>query len=147
MSNLIRWEPARQLSAMQDAMDRFFGGVLARPLYEHFYIGAPAMDVNQTEDDIVVEMALPGIKPEDAHISIAGGILSVKGEAKSEKKIDEAAYHLRERRDYTFDRSVTLPCEVEEDNAEAEFEDGILTITLPKAEEVKSKIIKVRARK
>jgi HSP20 family protein len=147
MSSLIQWEPSRELSPFGDLLDRFYNEALARPMLEHFYVGAPAMDVYQTSDSVVVEITLPGVKPDDTHINVSGGVLTIRGDTKTEKDVKGATYHMRERRDYSFNRSVVLPCEVDSDKAKAEFEDGVLTITLPKTEEVKSKTIEVKSKK
>ena len=147
MSNLIRWEPSHQLSSMREAMDRLFEASLNRPLFEHFIAGAPAMNVYQTDDNVMVEVTLPGVQPDDANISISGGVLTIRGETSTEKEVNEAAYHMRERRDYTFNRSVVLPCEVDSEKVTAEFENGVLIITLPKIEEAKPKTIKAKLKK
>jgi HSP20 family protein len=147
MNSLIHWEPSREYSPIGEVMNRFYNEALARPMLEHFYVGAPAMDVYQTDDSVVVEITLPGVKPDDTHISVTGGILTIRGDTSTEKDVKKATYHMRERRDYSFNRSVVLPCEVDSDKADAEFENGVLTITLPKIEEVKSKTIEVKPTK
>lgn len=147
MNSLTRWEPYRELSTMRKALDHFYDEALARPMFEHFYVNAPAMDVYQTKDNVVVKITLPGVKPDDAHISVSDGVLTIRGDTSTEKELEEATYHVRERRDYSFNRSVVLPSEVDSEKADAEFEDGVLTITLPKTEEVKSKTIEVKSMK
>jgi len=89
---------------------------------------------------------LPGFKPEEVDISITGDTLTLKGEHREEKETKNENYLLQERSYGSFSRSITIPVEVKSEKAEASFEDGVLTLTLPKAEEVKPKQIKVKAR-
>ena len=146
MSNLIRWEPAREMMTLRDAMDRLFDDAFTRPLSIRDGWSAPAIDMYQTDNEIVVKAALPGIKAEEVQINITGDVLTLKGETKHEEEKKEKAWHIREQRWGAFERSVALPTEVVTDKAKAEFENGILTITLPKAEEVKPKIINIKAK-
>jgi HSP20 family protein len=132
---------------MHHTLDRIYNEGFVRPLFERFHPGGPAMNVYQTEVDVVVEVTLPGVKPDDMQISVAGGALTIRGETSSEKEVKDANYHMHERRAYSFNRSVFLPCEVNSELATAEFEDGVLTITLPKTEEVKPKTIEVKTKK
>jgi HSP20 family protein len=146
MSSIIRWDPFREVTSMRDLMDRMMeGDGLGRTLWD--VNSVPTMDLYQTEDSVVVKMGLPGVKPEDIQISVANGVLTVRGELKEEKEEKQRTYHLRERRFGSFSRSVSLPSSVNSDKSEALFEDGILTLTLPKAEEAKAKTITVKARK
>jgi len=147
MSNLIRWEPAREMMTLREAMDHLFDDAFTRPLTLRDGWTAPAIDMYQTDDEIVVKASLPGVKAEEVQINITGEILTLKGETKQvvEEKKDKA-WHMREQRWGTFERSVALPTQVIADKAKAEFENGILTITLPKAEEVKPKIITIKAK-
>ncbi len=145
MSTLIRWEPAREMVTLREAMDRLFDDAFTRPLGMAGF-QSPAIDMYQTEDEVVVKASLPGMKADDVQISITGETLSIKGEFKEKTETKEKAYHLREQRYGSFERTLGLPTEVISDKAKAEFEDGILTITLPKAEEVKPKTITVKAK-
>lgn len=145
MSTLIRWEPAREMVTLREAMDRLFDDAFTRPLGMAGF-QSPAIDMYQTEDEVVVKASLPGMKADDVQISITGETLSIKGEFKEKAETKEKAYHLREQRYGSFERTLGLPTEVVADKAKAEFEDGILTITLPKAEEVKPKTITVKAK-
>jgi HSP20 family protein len=147
MSNLIRWEPAREMMTLRDAMDRLFDEAFTRP----FSLGnggwsSPAIDMYQTNDDIVVKAALPGLKAEEVQINVTGDMLTLKGETKQTEEKKEKTYHIREHRWGSFERSVMLPTAVVADKAKAEFENGILTVTLPKAEEVRPKTITVKAK-
>jgi len=146
MSNLIRWEPAREMMSLRDAMDRLFDDAFTRPLSIRDNWSVPAVDMYQTDDEIVVKAALPGIKSDEVQINITGEVLTLKGEVKQEEEKKEKAWHIREQRYGSFERSVVLPTEVVADKAKAEFENGILIITLPKADEVKPRTITVKAK-
>jgi len=146
MSNLIRWEPAREMMTLREAMDHLFDDAFTRPLTLRDGWSAPAIDMYQTDNEIVVKAALPGLKADEVQINITGDVLTLKGETGHEEEKEEKAWHIREQRWGAFERSVALPTEVVTDKAKAEFENGILTITLPKAEEVKPKIINIKAK-
>ena len=107
--------------------------------------GTPAIDVTENNDAYVIKAALPGWKPENVDITFESGTLTLKGEVneESEQNDQNTRWHRREIRRSSFARSVTLPTEVEADKAKAEFEHGVLTLTLPKAEVVKPKQIKI----
>ena len=146
MSNLIRWEPAREMMTLREAMDRLFDDAFTRPLSLRDAWSVPAIDMYQTDDEVVVKAALPGIKADEVQINITGEVLTLKGEMKHEEEKKEKAWHMREQRWGSFERSVVLPNDVVSDKAKAEFENGVLTITLPKAEEVKPKVINIKAK-
>ena len=147
MSNIIRWEPAREMMTLREAMDRLFDDAFTRPLSlggNNWSI--PAVDMYQTDNEVVVKAALPGIKADEVQLNVTGEVLTIKGETKQENETKEKAYHIREQRWGTFERRILLPTDVVADKAKAEFEDGILTISLPKAEEVRPKTITVKAK-
>jgi HSP20 family protein len=95
---------------------------------------------------VIVKVALPGQKVEDIHISITADVLALSGEFKQETEKKDVTYHIREHHQGVFERSVMLPTDVQSDKAKADFENGILTITLPKAEAVKPKTITIKAK-
>ncbi len=149
MSNLIRWEPAREMMTLRDAMDRLFDDAFTRPL--RLYDGGaqmsmPAVDMYQTDNEVVVKAAIPGVKADEVQINVTGEVLTIKGETKEKDEVKEKAYHIREQRWGMFERTLALPTEVVADKAKAEFENGVLTITLPKAEEVKPKTITIKTK-
>jgi HSP20 family protein len=149
MANIVRWEPFRDLISLREAMDRLFEESFIRPRTGWLApVGAEALavDVYETDQDVIVKSSVPGVKPEDIDITITGDTLTIKGETKSEEKVEKANYIRQERRYGAFARSLTLPTSIVAENAKAEFEDGVLTLTLPKAEEVKPKAIKVKAK-
>jgi HSP20 family protein len=148
MSNLTRWEPAREMMTLREAMDRLFDDAFTRPLSirDGWSLATPAIDMYQTDNDVVVKASLPGIKAEDVQINITGDILTLKGEVKQEEESDDRAWHIREQHFGSFERSIVLPTDVKSNKAEAVFENGILTVTLPKADEVKPKTINIKAK-
>ena len=148
MSNLTRWEPAREMMTLREAMDRLFDDAFTRPLSirDGWSMATPAIDMYQTDNEVVVKASIPGIKAEDVQINVTGDVLTVKGEVKQENEQKDRAWHIREQRFGSFERSIALPTDVKSDKAEAVFENGILTITLPKADEVKPKTINIKAK-
>src|SRR5690349_13385843 len=149
MSNLTRWEPAREMMTLREAMDRLFNDAFTRPLSVNGgNWSIPAVDMYQTDNEVVIKAALPGIKAEEVQINVTGEMLTIKGEVRQdeEKQGKEKAYHLREQRWGMFERSIALPTEVDADKAKADFENGILTVTLPKAERAKPKSITIKAK-
>jgi len=130
-------------------MDRLFEESFVHPRagwLTPFGAGTLAVDMYETDEDVVVKTSVPGVKPEDIDITITGDTLTIKGEVKAEEKIERANYIRQERRYGAFSRSLTLPTSVVAEKAKAEFENGVLTLTLPKSEEVKPKTIKVKAK-
>ncbi len=149
MAKLVRWEPFQDLMSLREAMDRLFEESFVRPRAGwpvRFAPGTLAVDMYETDEDVVVKTAMAGVKPEEVEITITGDTLTIKGETKTEEEIEQDCYICQERRYGAFSRSLLLPTSVVAEKAEAEFENGILTLTLPKAEEVKPKSIKVKAK-
>ncbi len=153
MSNLTRWEPVREMMTLREAMDRLFDDAFTRPInLRDGGWSSPAVDMYQTDDEVVVKAALPGFKADEVQINVTGDVLTLRGETKHEEEKasspqgKDKAWHIREHRWGSFERSIALPTEVTADKAVADFENGILTITLPKAEEVKPKTITVKAK-
>ena len=149
MTNLVRWEPFRDLVSLREAMDRLFEESFISPRSGWLApagVEALAVDMYQTDDAVVVKSPLPGVKPEDIDISVTGDVLTIKGETKAEEEVNEENYVYRECSYGSFSRSLSLPVPVVAGKAQAEFEDGVLILTLPKAEEVKPKAIKIKAK-
>ncbi len=147
MSNLIRWEPAREMMTLREAMDHLFDDAFTRPLrLGNSNWSVPTIDMYQTDNEIVVKAAIPGVKTDDVTINVTGEALTIKGEVKEKEEVTERAYHLREQRWGVFERTIGLPTDVMADKARAEFENGILTITLPKAEEVRPRTISIKTK-
>jgi HSP20 family protein len=149
MSSLMRWDPFRDTLSLRNAMDRLFEDSFVTP---HLGWIAPtsaagmALDVYETKEQVVIKAALPGVKPEETEVTITGDTLTIRGESKEEKEIKEEDYIRKERHFGSFARSVTLPAGLEADKAEATFQNGVLTLKIPKSEQVKPKSIKVTAK-
>jgi HSP20 family protein len=145
MTRITRWEPFREARRMHDMLDRMMDRSLIDPWSVGMDAGLP-LDIYQTDDEIVVKASAPGMTPEDIEISVTGDTLTIRGELTAEELQEGARYHIRERRVESFSRSVTLPTMVQAEKAKAEFENGILTLSLPKVEAVKPKSITVKAK-
>jgi HSP20 family protein len=104
-----------------------------------------ALDVSETDEVFTVSAAVPGVQPDELEISFADNTLVIKGESKQQSERENERFHLRERRFGQFMRSITLPVPVNGDAIDAHFESGVLTLTLPKAEEVKPRRIAIRS--
>jgi HSP20 family protein len=143
------WDPALQLSSsLRDEIDRLFGTPLS--WFENgsqpFSGGwVPALDVYEDKDHVFVRAEVPGMKKEEIDISLHEGVLTLSGERKLEKEYEKAENHRTERFVGRFQRSITLPAPVDSAKVRATYKDGILAITLPKAEEAKPKQIPVNA--
>jgi len=146
--NLIKWEPFGELVSLRQAMDRLLEDSFVTPSHAFGRLNAVMpVDMYQTENEVVVKAAVPGVKPEEIDISITGDTLCIKGEKKADEKIKREDYIYQEHRYGAFSRTVVLPGGLDTSKAEASFEEGILTLTIPKSEEVKPKQIKVKAKK
>ena len=146
MSNLIRWEPVREMMTLREAMNQLFDDSFTRPVNMSGGSVMPAIDLYQDDNQVVVKAALPGLKSEDVQISVTADVLTLRGEFKMQAEPKDATYHLREHRYGAFERALRLPTEVQTDKSRADFENGVLTITLPKAEAVKPKTINIKVK-
>ena len=132
-----------RFAALRDEMDRLFDGSFS-PVFRtpgSFSRWAPALGVYQDKDQFTVVAELPGLKKEDIELSLHNGVLTISGERKQEKKSEEG--YRSERFFGRFQRSVTLPASLDGNNVKATYQDGILKVVLPKAEEAKPKQIQV----
>ena len=149
--NLIRWQtPALstfgRFSNLRDELDRLFGEpltVLARAS-KQLSSWTPALDVHEDKDNLVVTVEVPGMKKEDINVSLHEGVLNISGERKSENKFEDSEVYRSERVFGRFQRTLTLSAPVAVDKIHAQYKDGLLTVTLPKAEEAKPKQIDVK---
>lgn len=143
-----RWFDSSPLSSLRDEMDglfeNFFGAPIASQLADR---RVPSMDVSETDDAVEVTTDLPGFTAQDIDIEIRNDHLTISGEMSEEKESengDNRRYHRIERRSGSFTRSVRLPCEVSQDNVDAELKDGVLTVKMAKLEEARSRKIPVK---
>jgi HSP20 family protein len=142
-----RWEPMRDFMTLRQAMDRLFDDAMVGPRAERGserVIKLP-IDAYATENELVIVAPAPGVAPDSVEITIEGDTLTIKGEIKP--PLENVNYIYRERAFGPFMRTLTLNVPVQADKAEATFEHGLLTLTIPKAEAVKPKAIKVKAAK
>jgi HSP20 family protein len=146
--DLIQWRPFREVTRLRNEMDRLWddyfgpGRRAFRPLEEAWM---PAVDVAEAADKITVKAEIPGMEAKDIEISMVGDTLSIKGEKKSEREEKDENYHMVERTYGSFNRTMKLPAAVDPDKVEATYKNGVLTVTLPKQEEVKPKAIEIKA--
>jgi len=142
---LTTWTPFNRMSSLRNEIDRLFD--LSMPTLTRdaglFSGWAPALDLFQDKDNVFVKVELPGMKKEEIHISLHDGLLTITGERKREEKTEEGETFRSETYYGKFHRSVTLPTMVDANKVKATYKDGILTVTLPKAEEAKPKQIEV----
>ena len=143
MNTLIRWNPLRDMLTLQEQMDNLFERPLSawnRSQWGNFSLD---VDVMENDESYVVTASVPGIKQDDLDIILDQNVLTIKGEVVSETEKENEQYHLRERHSGRFSRSIHLPASLEVDAVEANMENGVLTITIPKAEESKPKRISI----
>jgi HSP20 family protein len=144
---IIRWTPVRELATMQERMNKLFEDVMKPPYGSDQGMAAsnwaPAVDIYETDKEIVLKAEIPGMQEKDIQIKVEDNILSVSGERRMEKEVKEENYHRIERSYGSFSRSFTLPQTVDRDQIKAAYKDGVLKVTLPKKEEVKPKQIKI----
>jgi HSP20 family protein len=133
------------LVSFRDAMDRLFDDRLFRPLWAASgeREAAPALDLFMTPEAVIAKVALPGVKPEDVDVSIGDDLVTISGSFKEERETTEAGYVHKELSHGSFSRSISIPAAIDVEAATAQFKDGLLTLTLPKTEEVKPKHVKV----
>ena len=147
---LTRWDPFRDLETLQERMNRIFNETLVRIQRpeEGLLEGAwkPAVDIFEEEENFIVKAELPEIDPKEIDIRVEENTLTIKGERKIEREDKKENYHLVERAYGSFQRSFTLPQSIQRDNIKANYEKGVLTITLPKKPERKPKQIKVEVK-
>ena len=143
---LRRWDPFGDMRRMQESMDHLWRGLYPQDKEAADTTAGrwPApLDVMDRGDKFVVEASLPGVTPEDIEVSIEGNVLSIKGAGKSEEEHNRGEHIIRERRTGSFHRSLRLPNTVDTDRAEPHYENGVLTITLPKADAGRVRQVKV----
>lgn len=139
-----RPSPFGELMSLRQAMDRLFEESFVRPdQWVGVDGGTVALDVTSDKDELVVRAALPGVKPEDVDITVEAGTLTITGEYREESRPEGSQQVLSEIRRGTFRRAVSLPSGLEADKAVANFENGILTLRIPRAEAVKPRQIRI----
>lgn len=146
MTIVRRPAPRGEFMTLRQAMDRLFDEDVFRPFrWRSGAFDGPALplDVTTTANELLIEASLPGIKPEDVEITVENGTLTITGKTAEERRAEEGSYLVQEIRRGAFSRSVTLPNGLEPDKASATFEHGVLTLRIPKAEQVKPRQIRI----
>ncbi len=150
MTSLVHCEPFRDMISMREAMNHLFEESMVRPRTRRWAEGTRKrqpvlpLDVYATPEEITITASLPGLTPDEVDIAIEGDTLTISGDLRP--PLENVNYLFQERAFGTFSRTLTLNVPVEVESAEAVFENGLLTLTLPKAEETKPKIIKVKSK-
>jgi len=141
MTTLVRWNPTRTFF---NEFDRLFDQTpyLHRQIATNWSV---AVDVAENDDGYIVKASLPGVNPDELEITLEDGLLTIKAEVKADEEITQGQYHVRERRYGTFSRNIRFPTDVNAEAIEASFDNGVLTLDVPKAEEVKPKRISIKA--
>ena len=142
---LTRWDPFQEMLSLRNTVDRLldnsFGSASAT---DQNYTWGLALDVVEKGDEFEVKASVPGVNPDDIEVTFTNNMLTIKGEVKSDKEEKNERYHMRERRYGSFSRSISLDSRINSEKIQAEYEHGVLTLHLPKAEEVKPKRIAIR---
>ena len=140
--SLIRWTPTWDpFEEMDEVMNRLPAIQGGQGLQKAF---VPAMDIYQTDKAVVLETPLAGVKPEEVSVTVEKGVLTIQGQSSKEHEVDEKNYYRKEVRSGSFFRQVALPVSVTEDKVTAEFENGILKVTCPKAQPTAAKKVSVK---
>lgn len=141
-----RWDPTRELATLRDMVNRILEETWTRfgrlPAAAELF--GPPIDLSETDQEVIVKAAVPGLKPEDLEVSVDDSLLTIRGEVREEKKQEDARHYYREIRYGRFERSVRLPAPVDPGRAEAKLEHGILTIRLPKTQPSARRTIKIQ---
>lgn len=141
---ITKWDPFRDLLGLQNEMTRLFGRAYGEDA-EGSRAWAPPIDIYETQDAYKVVAELPGFTPDQVDVTVNEGQLTIKGERKFYDEVNEESFHRVERRFGAFQRLVSLPQQVQSDKVEAGFQNGVLTVSIPKAEVVKPRKIEIKA--
>ena len=145
--NLIAWDPFREVSTMREDMERLFDSMLNRYPRERVQaVWAPSLDVEETNDAMIIRAELPGMKREDIKVTVAEDTVTISGELKYEAEQKDRTFHRVERAYGSFQRTIALPVSVQGDKAEASYKAGVLELRLPKAERVKAREITIESK-
>ena len=147
MTGIIRWDPFREMAGLQERMSRLFEEASGRRrASDDFITGSwiPSVDVRETNDSLEISVEVPGIEPKDVEVSVENGILTLKGSRSFEKAAEGETYHRVERSYGAFERSFTLPTNIDSERVSAVYRHGVLNLTLPKREEAKPRSISIK---
>jgi HSP20 family protein len=135
----------RDMETLRERMDKLFSEMSLMPRLAA-EPSTPALDVQETDDAMIVTASVPGFKPEDLTIEINKGVLTIAGETGEEREETKGTWHLQERRFGSVRRSITLPAAIYDDEAKATLEDGVLIVTIPKSERTPTRKIEVQSK-
>jgi len=142
---LIRWQPLREIETLQDEMNRLFETMAPSGKGNYPTAGfVPAAEIQDTPEAIILKLEVPGLQAEDFDVQVTAEAVSIKGERREETKMEEKGVIRSEFRYGSFQRVIPLPTRVQNDKVEAEYKNGILNLTLPKAEAEKNKVVTVK---
>jgi HSP20 family protein len=148
MTTIVRWDPFKEVATLQERMNRMFEDVWGRGRRpdEDYISGSwvPPVDVRETKDSLEIAAELPGIDPKNVEVSVESGVLTLKGSRQFEKATEGETYHRVERAYGAFERSFTLPTNVDAEKIQAAYRHGVLHLTVPKREEAKPKAISIK---
>ena len=145
--SIVPWKPIDELTTLRQEVDNLWNRFFPEnPFHERYVTNEwmPSVDLTETKDKLVVKAELPGLEAKDVELSITEDILSIRGEKKEEKEEKNEHHFFVERYCGTFERKIKLPTLVKTDKIDATFDKGILTINLPKSEEARKKVIKIK---
>ncbi|HZN54113.1 MAG TPA: Hsp20/alpha crystallin family protein [Candidatus Polarisedimenticolaceae bacterium] len=143
--NLVRWDPFRELVTMSNRLNRTLGDSFSDRAEDAFGAWVPPVDIFEKQDHLVIRAEIPGAKREDLDVRVENGVLTLHGERKREADVEEGNTHRIERSYGSFTRSFTLPTTVDASKIAATYKDGILEVSVPKAETAKPKRVEIRA--
>ncbi|HZP42428.1 MAG TPA: Hsp20/alpha crystallin family protein [Candidatus Binatia bacterium] len=141
--SLIRWEPFRTIGRRDDVFDELFREFFRRPMVEEGAPLEPAVDVAESDGEVIVKMEVPGVEKDQLHLTVSDDELTVRGETRKESEEKRKRYYRREIHYGAFQRSVPLPVEVDAAKAHAELQNGVLRVSLPKSRQPKAREIEV----
>lgn len=146
--SVMRWDPFRDLEQLERDMERLWGGPVLRRLPwrrgEVPEMPTPAVDMWETNDAVMVQVAMPGVRPEDLQVSVAEGTVTIKGEFRREQEQEGDRWHRQEIQYGSYERSLTLPPYANTEQSEADYENGVLQLRFPKREAARSRQIPVK---
>ncbi|MDQ7819090.1 MAG: Hsp20/alpha crystallin family protein [Armatimonadota bacterium] len=141
--SLIRWDPFDDLASLRESMDKLFEEFFSRRPRAPVSAWQPAVEVYETDTEVVVRAELPGVDPKNVDVTVTEDTLTIKGEARAEQEERGRNYYRRELRYGSFLRTLPLPAEVQGDKARASYRNGILEIRVPKSERARPRAVKV----
>lgn len=145
MARIVRWDPFREMVAIRREMDRLVDDSLTGENWDQTFNWELPLDVKETQDDYIVKATLPGVNPDDIQITYNNGMLTIQAERQAEQEKKDEHFLVREQRFGTFSRTINLPVAIDSNKIEADYDNGVLTLHLPKTEETKPRRIPIKS--